>query len=95
MGGQFLISFNAQTRQATGRGGGDDVEVRLDVDDAPRVIEVPADLAVELAKDAEAKAAWDELSYSRRRGHAESITGAKTDETRARRVAKVVTALRG
>ena len=45
MGGQFLISFNAETRKATGRGAGDDVEVRLDVDDAPRVIEVPADLA--------------------------------------------------
>jgi Bacteriocin-protection, YdeI or OmpD-Associated/Domain of unknown function (DUF1905) len=95
MGGRFLISFNAQTRQATGRGGGDEVEVRLDVDDAPRVIEVPADLAVELAKDAEAKAAWDKLSYSRQRGHAESITGAKTDETRARRVTKVVIALQG
>lgn len=95
MGGQFLISFNAETRKITGRGAGDEVEVRLDVDDAPRVIEVPADLAVELAKDADAKAAWEQMSYSRQRGHAESITGAKTDETRARRVAKVVTALQG
>jgi len=95
MGGQFLISFNAETRKITGRGGGDEVEVRLDVDDAPRVIQVPTDLAAELAKDAEAQAAWDELSYSRQRGHAESIAGAKTDETRARRVAKVVTALHG
>ena len=95
MGGQFLISFNAETRKLTGRGAGDEVEVRLDVDDAPRVVEVPADLAVELAKDAEAKAAWEQMSYSRQRGHAESITGAKTDETRARRVAKVVTALQG
>ena len=50
MGGQFLISFNAETRKATGRGAGDDVEVRLDVDDAPRVIEVPADLAAELGR---------------------------------------------
>lgn len=95
MGGQFLISFNAATRKATGRGGGDEVEVRLDVDDAPRVVEVPADLAVELAKDAAAKAAWDRLSYSRQRAHAEPITAAKSAETRARRVAKVLAALQG
>ena len=61
MGGQFLISFNAETRKQTGRGAGDDVEVRLDVDDAPRVVEVPADLAAELrAATAPPKAAWDE-----------------------------------
>ncbi len=94
MGGQFLISFNAETRKATGRGADDEVEVRLDVDDAPRTIEVPEDLAAELARDDAARAAWDTLSYSKQRGHAESITGAKAAETRARRVAKVMVALR-
>jgi hypothetical protein len=94
MGGRFLISFNAETRKATGCGAGDEVEVRIDVDDAPRVVEVPQDLAVELAADGAANAAWDALSYSTQRAHAESITGAKTDGTRARRVAKVLDALR-
>lgn len=94
MGGQYLISFNAETRRATGRGAGDEVEVRLDVDDAPRVIEVPDDLAAELAGDDAARAAWEKLSYSKQRGHAESITGAKAADTRARRVAKVLDALR-
>lgn len=36
MGGRFLVSFNAATRAATGRGAGDEVTVRLEVDDAPR-----------------------------------------------------------
>jgi hypothetical protein len=94
MGGQFLISFNAETRAQTGRGAGDEVEVRLDVDDAPRVVDVPAELAVELRRDAAAKAAWDKLSFSHQRAHAESITGAKAEATRARRVAKVLEALR-
>lgn len=94
MGGRFLISFSAQTRKETGLGAGDRVEVRLDVDDAPRVIEVPEDLAAELAQDDAAKAAWDKLSYSRQRGHAESITGAKASDTRTRRVAKVLATLR-
>lgn len=94
MGGRFLISFNAETRAATGRGAGDEVEVRLDVDDAPRVVDVPEDLAAALAGDAAAKAAWEKLSYSHQRAHAESITGAKAAETRARRVAKTLDALR-
>ena len=94
MGGQFLISFNAETRKSTGRGAGDDVEVRLDLDDAPRVVVVPDDLAAELAHDDVAKAAWEKLSYSHQRAHAESITGAKAPATRARRVAKVLAALR-
>jgi hypothetical protein len=94
MGGKFLISFNAATRKITGRGAGDEVEVRLDVDDAPRTVEVPEDLAAELAGDDAAKAAWDGLSFSKQRAHAESITGAKAADTRARRVARVLDALR-
>ena len=95
MGGRFLISFNAETRKATGRGAGDEVEVRLDLDDAPRVVEVPPELAAELDSDAGAKAAWEKLSFSNQRAHAESITGAKAADTRARRVEKVLAALRG
>jgi hypothetical protein len=94
MRGQFMISFNSETRAATGRGAGDEIEVRLDLDDAPRAIEVPEDLAAELAQDDHAKAAWAKLSYSSQRAHAESITGAKAADTRARRVAKVLAALR-
>jgi hypothetical protein len=95
MGGRFLISFNAGTRAATGRGAGDEVEVRLDVDDAPRVVEVPEDLAAALRADPAAQAAWDKLSYSHQRAHAESIVGAKATATRAKRVAKVLEALGG
>jgi hypothetical protein len=95
MGGRFLISFNAETRKATSRGAGDEVEVRLDVDDAPRTVEVPADLAAQLANDQAATAAWERLSFSHQRAHAESVTSAKTDATREKRVAKVLAALRG
>jgi uncharacterized protein YdeI (YjbR/CyaY-like superfamily) len=94
MGGRFLISFNAETRAATGRGARDEIEVRLDVDDAPRTVDVPPELGAELAKDATAKAAWEKLSSSHQRAHAESIAKAKAADTRARRVAKVLEALR-
>jgi len=95
MGGRFMISFNSETRAATGRGGGDEVEVRLDVDDAPRTVDVPPALAQAFATDRAAAEAWAALSYSKQKAHALSIEGAKTDETRARRVAKVLDALTG
>lgn len=94
MGGRFLISFNAETRKATGRGAGDEVTVQLDLDDEPRTIEVPEPLARALAEDPAAAAAWDALSYSKQRAHAEPIAAAKADDTRARRVGKTMAALR-
>lgn len=95
MGGRFLLSFNAATRAATGRGAGDEVEVRLDADDAPRTVDPPAELAAELAKDPAAAAAWEAWSNSRKKEHATSIASAKTEATRERRVAKALEALRG
>ncbi|MBC7723952.1 MAG: YdeI/OmpD-associated family protein [Burkholderiaceae bacterium] len=63
-------------------------------------IEVPAELADAFsADDAEgaagtASAAWAALSFSAQNAHAVSIEGAKTPETRAKRVAKVLEELR-
>lgn len=95
MGGQYLISFNAETRKATGRGAGDEIEVTLEVDDQPRTVEVPEALAAALAENPEAQKAWAALSYSKQRQHAEPIAAAKTEETRQRRLAKTMEALNG
>jgi hypothetical protein len=93
MGGRFLVSFNAATRSATGRGAGDEVEVRLEVDDAPREVALPPALAEALAARPAAAEAWAALSYSKQRAHAESVSGARTPETGLRRVEKVLAAL--
>ena len=95
MGGQFWLSFNAETRRATGRGAGDEVEVTLDLDDAPRVVEVPDDLAAALDGDPAAAAAWAKLSYSHQKAHVTAIQEAKAPETRARRIAATLTKLTG
>lgn len=94
MGGQFMISFNSQTRAATGRGAGDEVEVALELDDAPRTVETPDALAQAFAAEPAAADAWATLSYSKQRAHADAITTAKTEETRNRRLAKVLSELR-
>ena len=58
-------------------------------------MEIPPDLAKALAKDKTAKATFDALSYSNQRRHADGIAGAKTDETRQRRLEKTLAELRG
>lgn len=95
MGGRNLISFNADMRAKTGKGKGDEVEITLEHDTAPRIVEVPEALAAVFATDPEAAAAWERLSPSAKKAHALSILDAKTDETRDRRVAKVLGTLRG
>jgi hypothetical protein len=93
MGGKYLISFNAAHRAASGFGGGDDVEVTLELDTAPRVVEVPAALAEALAANPRAQEAFDSLSNSKKQLHTLPVADAKTDETRDRRVAKSIETL--
>ncbi|HZH99079.1 MAG TPA: YdeI/OmpD-associated family protein, partial [Fimbriimonadaceae bacterium] len=59
----------------------------------PREVEVPEDLAQALAAAPAAKAAFEKLSFSNKRLHVLSVTGAKTEETRKRRIEKVLSAL--
>jgi ribosomal protein L11 len=95
MGGRYLISFNADTRAKTGRGGGDEVKITLEHDTAPRTVEMPDALAEALGDDPAAHAAWARLAPSQQKEQARTIAEAKGDDTRARRVAKAVELLRG
>ncbi|WP_334121706.1 MULTISPECIES: YdeI/OmpD-associated family protein [Glutamicibacter] len=94
MGGQFLIGFNAQTRAETKKDAGDEVAVKVELDEEPRTVEIPEPLAVLLSAEPELLEAWNKLSYSKQRGHAEPIIAARGEDTRARRVEKVIRALR-
>ena len=93
MGGKFMVGVSAENRAAAQVGGGDEVDVELELDTAPRAVAVPADLAAALAADPAAKQGFDRLSASRRQAHVASVEGAKTAETRQRRIARVVGAL--
>jgi len=92
MGGRHLIPFSSDKRAATGLAGGDPIEVTLELDTAPRIVEVPDDLAAALA-DAGVRASFDALAPSARKAQVANVAGAKTDETRARRIAAIVTKL--
>lgn len=90
---QFLVPLSASHREAAGIAAGDTVEVTLVVDTQPRVIDLPDDLAAAL-QDAGVRAEFDTLSNSRQRALADPVSQAKAPETRARRIARAVEALR-
>lgn len=95
MGGRFLLPLSAEHRAGAGLAAGDPVQVEVELDAAPRVVEVPADLAAALAADPVARAAYERLAYSHQLRHVLAVTGAKKPETRERRVAATVETLRG
>jgi hypothetical protein len=94
MGGRYMIGLRKDIRAAIGKAPGDAVRVTLEADTAPRVVDVPDDLAAALA-DAGLRDRFDGLSYTHRREHVEAIEGAKKPETRARRIAKAVEMVAG
>jgi hypothetical protein len=94
LGGRYMVSVSAENRAAAGVAGGDEVDVELELDTAPRELSVPRDLADALDADPDARRTFDGLSYSNRQWHVLSVEGAKTPETRQRRLGKSVEVLR-
>lgn len=94
MGGQYWLGVSAERRAGAGIAAGDVLDVEVVLDTALREVEVPEDLAAALAAEPEAQAYWAGLSYSNQSWHVLQIAGAKTAETRARRIAKTLDALR-
>jgi Bacteriocin-protection, YdeI or OmpD-Associated/Domain of unknown function (DUF1905) len=94
MGGVFMVSLSAEHRAGAGVGGGEEVEVDLEVDSAPREVTVPPELVAALDAEPAARATFDGLSYSNKSWHVLQVTGAKTEETRQRRIARSVEALK-
>jgi len=89
MGGAYMVGVSAEHRAGAGISGGDEIAVDIE----PRVVTVPADFAEALDRDPGARRFFDGLSYSVRQWHVLSIEGAKTAETRQRRIEKSVAML--
>jgi hypothetical protein len=94
MGGVFMVGVSAENRASAGVAGGDVVDVDIELDAAPREVALPPDFAKALRRDSAARRVFDGLSYSQKKWHVSSIEGAKTDETRQRRIAKSIGMLR-
>lgn len=91
-GDVFLLPLNQEHRAAAGVEAGDVVEVTLELDTEPRTVEVPDVLAAALAENG-VREAFDALSYTRRKEHVRQVESARAEDTRQRRIAKIVAAL--
>ena len=95
LGGRFMVGVSNDVRANAGVAAGDEVDVEMELDTAPREVTVPPELAKELAGDGAARQAFESLSYSKKRLLVDPVANAKTAETRDRNVAKALAALRG
>ena len=93
-GDEFLIGVAQEHRAPAGVTPGDEMEVDLELDTAPREVDIPGDFAAALEESPEAKRFFDSLSYSNKRRITLSIDGAKSAETRQRRIDTSIERLR-
>jgi hypothetical protein len=94
MNGDFLVPFSENDRKAAGVAAGDQVEVTMQLDEEPRILEVPEELAAALAQVEGATAAFDALAPSKRKEFARQVSEAKTQATRERRIANILATLK-
>jgi hypothetical protein len=94
MGGAFMMGLSAENRAGAKVTGPGVIEVDMELDTAPREVTVPPDFAKALAADPAARKTFDGLSYSNKSWHVLQIAGAKSPETRQRRIDKSIDALR-
>ena len=94
MGGQFMLGVSMANREAAGVVAGQTLDVDVVLDTAPRTVDVPDDLAAELAGDGGARETWATWSFTRQKEAARLLTEAKQPETRTRRLTKVLAELR-
>ena len=95
MGSENMIGFSKAVRTDLGLEAGQEIDAVIRVDVAERTVDVPDELTAALDADPAVRAAFDALSYSVRKEHARTVTDAKQDATRERRIAKIIDALRG
>jgi hypothetical protein len=93
-GERNYLPLNRHNRAAAGVEAGDEIEVSLELDDEPREVDLPRDLAEALQDDPEAQRAFTGMSYSHQREYVDHIAEAKRSETRARRIQRSMKKLR-
>jgi hypothetical protein len=94
MGGEFLLGLNREVRQGAGVQASDEVDVTIELDVAPREVEVPDALAAALAADPQASASFERMAFTHRKEYARWVAEAKREQTRQRRVQQALQMIR-
>ena len=94
MGEGHMMAVNAQMRAGAKCKAGDSVSVVMELDEDKRTVEVPAYLKKIIAGDPKAKEQWPKLSFTHQKEYVRAIEEAKRPETREKRIADMMEALR-
>lgn len=94
MGNGHMMAVNAQLRSEAKCKAGDTVDVVMELDEEARAVEVPDYLKKIIAFDPAAKESWSKLSFTHQKEYVREIDGAKRPETREKRIAAMMDALR-
>ena len=94
MGGQFMLPVSAEVRKTARVAAGDEVDIEIEIDTEPREVNIPPDFREALVRDAGAGPFFETLSFSQKQRFVMSIEGAKTPETRQRRIDQAIVKLR-
>jgi hypothetical protein len=94
MGAGHMMAVNAQLRAGANCKGGDTVSVVMELDEDERKVEVPAPLKKIIASDPKAEESWSKLSFTHQKEWMRAIGDAKRPETREKRIAAMMEALR-
>jgi len=89
-----ILGVLKDIRRKIGKDFGDEVEVTLEEDTQPRVIEIPSDLQQALEQEPLALVAFQKLSFSHQREYVRIILAAKRPETRQNRIAQTIEVLK-
>ncbi len=94
MRGEFLLGLSREVREGAGVEAGDDIDVRIELDVAPREVEVPEALATALASDPQAATSFESMSFTHRKEYVRWISDAKREETKQHRVQQALDMIR-
>jgi hypothetical protein len=92
--GRHMMPVNKLLLAGGGAQPGDVVDVVMERDEEERTVEAPPVLKKALAKNKTAQANWEKLSFTHKKEMALAIVGAKQEETRARRLGKIMKVLK-
>jgi len=85
-----ILIILKEIRLAIGKSFGDTVEISLQKDTEPRIVEIPPDLQQALKQEPLARATFEKLGYTHQKEHVRAILEARREETRRNRITKTI-----
>ncbi len=91
--GKCMVVFPTKDRHASGAKAGDIISVTLELDSGYREVSIPPELQSALATSGLGKI-FEDLAYSKRKEFARQVTDAKAEDTKNRRIEKIIQSIK-